>query len=75
MCKTSFVVDFDKAGPAKDKVEPGKEVLGTRALTGTVAAAHDDVIELQQRRRLVEMLFTPGRLQLDDPDAMAGAWR
>jgi hypothetical protein len=56
-------------------VESVKEILGTRTLTDTVDAALDEVIKLQQRRRLVEMLFTPGRLQLDDPDVMAGAWR
>jgi hypothetical protein len=40
-----------------------------------VDAALDEVIKLQQRRRLVELLFTAGRLQLDDPEVMAGAWR
>jgi len=66
--KTSFEVDFDK-------VQSAKEILGTRTLTDTVDAALDEVIKLQQRRHLLEMLFTPGRLQLDDPDVMARAWR
>lgn len=66
--KTSFEVDFAK-------VESAKEILGTTTLTGTVDAALDEVIRLQQRRRLVELLFTPGRLELDDPLVMAGAWR
>jgi hypothetical protein len=66
--KTSFEVDFAK-------VEAAKAILGTRTLTDTVAAALDEVIKLQQRRRLVELLFTPGQLQLDDPEVMAGAWR
>ncbi len=66
--KTSFEVDFDK-------VQSAKEILGTRTLTDTVDAALDEVIKLEQRRRLLEMLFTPGRLQLDDPDVMARAWR
>jgi len=66
--KTSFEVDFAK-------VESAKEVLGTRTLTDTVDRALDEVIQLQQRRRLVDLLFTPGRLQLDDPDVMAAAWR
>ena len=66
--KTSFEVDFDK-------VESAEEILGTRTLTDTVDAALDEVIKLRQRRQLVEMLFTPGRLQLDDPHVMAGAWR
>jgi len=29
--------------------------------------------ELRQRKALVELLFTPGALALDDPDVMAGA--
>ncbi len=66
--KTSFEVDFDKVGSAK-------RILGTRTLTETVDAALDEVIKLEQRRRLVEMLFTRGRLQLDDAEVMAGAWR
>jgi hypothetical protein len=66
--KTSFEVDFDK-------VESVKAILGTRTLTDTVDAALDEVIRLQQRHELVEMLFTPGQLQLDDPHVMAGAWR
>ena len=66
--KTSFEVDFAK-------VESAKEILGTRTLTDTVDAALDEVIKLQHRRRLVELLFTPGRLQLDDPDVMVSAWR
>jgi hypothetical protein len=66
--KTSFEVDFAK-------VESAKTILGTSTLTDTVDAALDEVIRLQQRRRLVELLFTPGRLELDDPGVMAGAWR
>ncbi|MGC8514000.1 MAG: hypothetical protein ACP5P1_13365 [Acidimicrobiales bacterium] len=56
-------------------LEAPRVILGTRTLTDTVDAALDEVIKLQQRRRLVELLFTPGRLQLDDPDVMSGAWR
>ncbi|MHB1536652.1 MAG: hypothetical protein ACYC1D_18995 [Acidimicrobiales bacterium] len=66
--KTSFEVDFGK-------VESAKEILGIRTLTDTVDAAPDEVIKLQQRRKLVDLLCTPGRLQLDDPDIVAGAWR
>jgi hypothetical protein len=66
--KTSFEVDFAK-------VESAKQILGTRTLTDTVDAALDEVIKLQQRQRLVQLLFTPGRLELDNPDVMAGAWR
>jgi hypothetical protein len=66
--KTSFEVDFAK-------IDSVKEILGTTTLTDTVDAALDEIIQLQQRSRLVELLFTPGRLQLDQPEVMAGAWR
>ena len=66
--KTSFQVDFEK-------VDSAKQILGTKSLTDTVDAALDEVINLQRRRQLVDLLFTPGTLQLDDPVVMAGAWR
>jgi hypothetical protein len=66
--KTSFEVDFHK-------VDTAREILGTRSLTDTVDAALGEVIKLQERERLVELLFEPGALSLDDPTTMAGAWR
>jgi hypothetical protein len=66
--KTSFEVDFGK-------VEAARGILGTRSLTDTVDGALDEVIKLRERERLVELLFEPGALELDDPAAMAGAWR
>jgi hypothetical protein len=66
--KTSFEVDFGK-------VESAKTILGTTTLTDTVDAALDEVIKLEHRRRLAELLFTPGALQLDDAGVMADAWR
>ena len=66
--KTSFEVDFTK-------VEQAKAVLGTTTLTDTIDAALGEVIRLHDRRRLVEMLFTPGVLDLDDGDVMRSAWR
>jgi hypothetical protein len=66
--KTSFEVDFDK-------VEQAKAVLGTTTLTDTVDAALGEVIRLHDRGRLVEMLFTPGVLDLGDDDVMRSAWR
>jgi Arc/MetJ family transcription regulator len=66
--KTSFEVDFAK-------VEAARRILGTKTLTETVDAALAEVVKLQQRRKLVEMLHTPGVLDLDDPEVMAGAWR
>jgi hypothetical protein len=66
--KTSFEVDFAK-------VEAAKDILGTKTLTDTVDAALSEVVKLKQRKALVELLFTPGALALDDPNEMAGAWR
>jgi hypothetical protein len=66
--KTSFEVDVAK-------VQAAKAILGTKTLTDTVDAALSEVVKLRQRKALVELLFTPGKLALDDPDAMAGAWR
>ena len=66
--KTSFEVD-----PAK--VAAAREVLGTKTLTETVDAALSEVVKIRQRRTLVELLFQPGVLELDNPDAMSGAWR
>jgi hypothetical protein len=66
--KTSFEVDVAK-------VQAAKSVLGTKTLTDTVDAALSEVIKLQQRRRLLELLSTPGALELDDPEVMSDAWR
>lgn len=66
--KTSFAVDFAK-------VDSVKELLGTTTLTNTVDAALDEVIRMRQRARLVEVLYTSGHLDLDDPEVVAGAWR
>jgi hypothetical protein len=66
--KTSFEVDFDK-------VERAKKLLGTTTLTDTVDAALDEVIALQRRRELVDLLFTDDRIELDNAEVMAGAWR
>jgi Arc/MetJ family transcription regulator len=66
--KTSIEVDFAK-------VEDTREILGTKTLTDAVDAALSEVIKRQQRGLLAELLFTPGHLQLDDPDVMDGAWR
>ncbi len=57
------------------KVDAAREILGTVTLTDTVDAALAEVVHLRRRSRLVEVLFTPGALDLDDPEVMAGAWR
>lgn len=66
--KTSFEIDGAK-------VDAAKEILGTETLTETVDAALAEVVKLRQRKTLVELLFRPGALELDDPDVMSGAWR
>jgi hypothetical protein len=66
--KTSFEVDFAKVDAARD-------ILGTTTLTDTVDMALGEVIKLEQRQRLVRLLFDPSALELGDPDVMAGAWR
>jgi len=66
--KTSFAVDFTK-------VDAAKHILGTTTLTDTVDVALDEIIKLEQRQRLVELLFAPDALELGNPDVMAGAWR
>ena len=66
--KTSFDVDFAK-------IDAVRTALGTKTLTETVDAALDEVIQLQQRQRLVELLFASNALDLDDASVMAKAWR
>jgi Arc/MetJ family transcription regulator len=66
--KTSFAIDTAKVAAAQ-------EILGTKTLTDTVDAALSEVVNLRQRKALLEMLFRPGALELDDPDVMSGAWR
>ncbi len=66
--KTSFEIDTAK-------LDAARKVLGTKGLTDTVDAALSEVIALRQRKTLLELLFRPGALTLDDPEAMSGAWR
>jgi hypothetical protein len=66
--KTSFEID-----PVK--LDAAREVLGTRTLTETVDAALSEVVRVRQRKTLVELLFRPGALELDDPEIMSRAWR
>ena len=66
--KTSFEIDTEK-------VTAAKKILGTKTLTDTVDAALAEVVRSRQRQQLVELLFLPGALALDDPETMAEAWR
>lgn len=66
--KTSLEVDTEK-------VEAAKEILGTKTMTETIDAALDEVVNLQLRQKFIEILDTPGALELDNHDVMKGAWR
>lgn len=66
--KTSFAIDTAKVAAAQ-------EVLGTKGLTDTVDAALTEVVKVKQRRKLLELLSTPGALELDNPEIMVSAWR
>ncbi len=66
--KTSFEIDTEK-------VDAAREILGTKTLTDTVDAALSEVVKSRQRQQLVELLFRPGALALDDPETMSKAWR
>lgn len=57
------------------KVAAAKEILRTKTITDTVDAALSELVKLRQRKELLTLLSTPGALELDDPDVMAGAWR
>jgi hypothetical protein len=57
------------------RFDAARNILGTKSLTDTVDAALEEVVKVRDRQRLVALLFEPGALELDDPAAMAGAWR
>jgi hypothetical protein len=65
--KTSFEIDTAK-------VDAAREILGTKTMTETVDAALDEVVNLQLRQKFIELLDTPGALELNNPDVMKGAW-
>jgi Arc/MetJ family transcription regulator len=66
--KTSFEVDTEK-------VDAAREILGTKTMTETVDAALDEIVKREGRRKLLELLDTPGAFELDNPEVMRGAWR
>lgn len=45
------------------EIDTAKELLGTTTVT-----------KVRQRQTLVELLFQPGALELDNPEVMSGAW-
>lgn len=66
--KTSLEVDMAK-------VDLAKKALGTKTMTETIDAALDEIVQREAGRKLLEILDTPGALELDDPEVMKGAWR
>ena len=66
--KTSLEIDMEK-------VKVAREVLKTKTMTETVDAALDEVVKREAGRKLIEILDTPGMLELDNPEVMKGAWR
>jgi hypothetical protein len=66
--KTSFEIDFEKLDRARN-------LLGTTTITETVDAALDEVLALERRRELVDLLFVEDVLDLEDAEIMSGAWR
>lgn len=66
--ETSFEVDFVK-------VDQAKQLLGMSTLTDTIDAALNEVIALEQRRQLVDLLYHSSELDLGDETVMAKAWR
>jgi hypothetical protein len=57
------------------EVSAGKGCAPSKMLPDAVDAASSEAVKIAQRRALLELLSTPGVLDLDDPDVMAGAWR
>ena len=57
------------------KVEAAKEILGTKTLADTVDAALSELIKLHQRKVLLDLVFRPGALELDDDEVVSSAWR
>ena len=66
--KTSFEIDTEK-------LDAARKALGTKTMTETVDAALDEIVKREAGRKLIEILDTPGALELDNPDVMKGAWR
>jgi Arc/MetJ family transcription regulator len=57
-----------------EKVDAAKEILGTKTMTETVDAALNEIVKRRGREKLLELLSTPGLLELDNPEVMKGAW-
>lgn len=66
--KTSLEIDVELL----DEV---RRALGTTTLKETVEEAFLEVLRERARREEIEALRSMSGMELDDPEAMAGAWR
>lgn len=64
--KTSLEIDMEK-------LKVAKQALGTKTMTETVDAALDEIVKREAGRKLIEILDTPGMLELN-PEVLKGAW-
>lgn len=60
---------------ADDKLDRARDILGQKTIKGTVNAALDEVIALDQRRRLLERLVDQRGVDLGDEEIMGEAWK
>lgn len=60
---------------ADDKLTEAREILGQASIKGTINAALDEVIALDQRRRLLERLADQRGVDLGDEEIMREAWK
>lgn len=67
---TKRLVDIDD-----ELLEAVTAILGEPTMKATVNRALQTCVDLEVRRRHAERLLTMDGLDLDDPEAMAGAWR
>lgn len=66
---TKRLIDVDD-----DKLDAVRALLGTPSLKGTVDAAFDEVLALEQRRRSLLAEHGVDLAELADPDARDAAW-
>ncbi len=66
--KTALLIDDELVGQVR-------AILGTSTTTETISAALREVIQVRGRARLLERLRRRDGIDLDDSDAMHGAWQ
>jgi len=67
---TKRLIDIDD-----DKLDEVRALLGTRTLKATVAAALDEVLALDRRRRALLAERGVAESEMADPQARQAAWR